>query len=98
MAKVNTRSANKLAGVRIDLPDEITNYGSVWRNRVRYVLRSDGKVLASYQTAIHYEGQPDYWGSQNYRTLGTIKDLGTFNLEVWARRRHPNAVTVTVDK
>lgn len=101
MAKVNTGKARKLAGVRVDLPDTpstvedsiSTGYGE----RLRYVLRSDGTVLRSYQTASYYPNQAPYWGSQNYKVIGTVKDLGSFDLVRFVTRKHPNATQIVSD-
>lgn len=92
MAKVSARGAHKVAGVRVDHPSD-----GKWLSRTRYVLRSDNKLLESYQVACHYDGQPDYYGSANYRILGTVKTPETFDLVAWAQRKHPLA-TIVPDK
>lgn len=98
MAKVNTNKARKLAGVRLDLPIEDGNLRM--QGRYRYVLRTDGTVLRSYQNAIHYEGQSPYWGSANYKIIGRVKDAANINADwllSFASKRHPEAIAIVTD-
>ena len=97
MAKVNTRSATKVKGYRVDMPDTFDSQYP-WKTRLHFVLRSDGAILFDTQVATVYPNQPLYWGSKNLSIrwhLAPTIDVTKFDLLSFVKRRCPDAVSIT---